>query len=239
MSETLSKNAGCPGSRPRALEGPRLHRPRPADGRARRDHREHRAAQGPGGPRHIRRQQAVGHHGLRPRLRRAAALRRAHLRPVRPQAHLRHRSDRLRAGLRTRWCGGEPGPALRLPRAPGRLRCPPRARRPLAARRDVHRRQGARQGVRHLRCHRRWWRRGRPAARRFPHRLAQLALDLLRQHPVRDRRRDRRVLLRPRACRFAQPLLAGHPRCAALHLRSGLAGLRIHPRRVHAAGRTR
>ena len=63
----------------------------------------------------------------------------------------------------------------------------------VAADHDLHRPQGARQGVRHLRRHRRRRRRGRPAARRRPDRVPELALEPVRQHPVRRARRDRRA----------------------------------------------
>ena len=151
----------------------------------------------PAGPGHLRRQPPVGHHRLRPGLRRTAPLRRPHRRPVGPQAHLRRRSDRLRRRLRARRRGHRRGDDARRPRPPGCLRRAARARRALPARRDVHRRQGARQGVRHLRRDRRWRRRRRPDPRRLPHRVPGLALDVLRQHPVRGRRRRRRVLRHP------------------------------------------
>ena len=59
--------------------------------------------------------------------------------------------------------------AHRRPRRPGRVRGHPRARLAVAAGDDVHRSQGARQGVWHLRRAGREWRGRRPAARRRAH----------------------------------------------------------------------
>ena len=72
------------------------HRHRAADGRARRDHREHRAAVRPAGPGLLRRRPPVGHHRLRAGLRQPAAARRPDRRPVRPQVDLHRRPARLR-----------------------------------------------------------------------------------------------------------------------------------------------
>ncbi len=83
-------------ARPAPLAGPGRHRRRPADDRAGRVDREHRAAVGPEGPRHQRRRPAVGRHGLHAGLRRPAAARRPDRRLRRPQAHLPHRARRLR-----------------------------------------------------------------------------------------------------------------------------------------------
>ena len=69
---------------------------------------------------------------------------------------------------------------------------------PVAADHDVHRAGRARQGVRHLRRHRRRRRVDRPAARRLPHRVRQLALDAVRQPRLR-RHRPRRRLAAARA----------------------------------------
>ena len=150
-----------------ALADPRRPRHRPADGRARRDHREHRAALRPAGAAASPTRPAVGGHRLRARLRQPAAARRPDRRPVRPQADVRRRPGRLR-------------------RSPPRSAAPPQSFGMLVAARALQGvfgallapaalslltttftdPQGARQGVRHLRRDRRRRRRDRPDARR-------------------------------------------------------------------------
>ena len=96
-------------------------------------------------------------------------------------------AGRLRRRLGPRRPGAERGDALRRPGPAGRLR---RAARPGLARADhraVHRHQGAGQGLRRLRRHRRWRLGGRAAARRRAHRVRRLALVLLGQPARRDR----------------------------------------------------
>ena len=115
------------------LAGPGGHRHRPADGRARRLHREHRAAVGPARPAHLRRQPAVGGHRLHPRLRRPAAAGRSHRRLRRPQADVHHRPARLRRRLRARRHRPERRHAVRGPRPAGRLRRAAGAGRAVAA----------------------------------------------------------------------------------------------------------
>ena len=100
----------------------------------------------------------VDHHGLRARVRQPAAARRPAQRPFGPQEDLHRRPDRLRARIRGRR-RGRTRRARRRPRRPGRIRGAARARALSLLDRDLHRPQGARQGVRHLRCDRRWRRR--------------------------------------------------------------------------------
>ena len=76
------------------------------------------------------------------------------------------------------------------------------ARRAVHRHRDVHRPEGARQGVRRLRRARRRWRGDRPDRRRRPHRVRLVALVPRRQ---RARRADRRRLPRSRSCTRARP----------------------------------
>ena len=89
---------------------------------------------------------------------------------------VRRRPDRLRRRLGDRRRRAELRDAGRRPRAPGRLRRAARPGRARAADHDLHRPGRARQGVRRLRRDRRRRRRGRPAARRHPHRVPHLAL---------------------------------------------------------------
>ena len=75
------------------------YRHRPADGRARRDDREHRPAVRPARPRLLGRRPPVGDHRLRAGVRQPAAARRADRRPVRPQVDVHRRPARLRRGV--------------------------------------------------------------------------------------------------------------------------------------------
>ncbi|CAM5606908.1 hypothetical protein SGLAM104S_01297 [Streptomyces glaucescens] len=132
-SHVRNRRQGTRRPRRRSLESARLHRARPVDGRPRLDHREHRPALRPAGPRHLRRQPAVGRHGLRPRLRWSAAVRRPDSRPVGPQARFRRRPGRLRARLRAGRRGHQRGHDVRRPCPAGRVRCHARARRAVPA----------------------------------------------------------------------------------------------------------
>ena len=144
---------------------------------------------GAGGPRHHRRQPAVDGHGLHAGLRQPAAAGRPDRRLHRPQAHLHHRPARLRRRLRARWHRQQPGAAVRRPRPAGRLRRPDGAGRAVDRHRDLHRAQGAGQGVRRLRCARRWRCGDRPDRRRRPHRVRVVALVPRRQRAGRAARR--------------------------------------------------
>ena len=185
----------APLRRSRRAAGPplgraRRHRARPAHGRARRDHRERRAADRPAGAGLRRRAPLIRRHGVHALLRRAAAARRQDLRPDRATPGADDRADRLRPGVRARRRGAD----VRGPRGrPGPAGCERRvhgAGRALPDRRDLHRAARARQGVRRLRRGRQQRRRRRSAARRRAHRVRRLALVPLRQRR-RGRRRDR------------------------------------------------
>ena len=82
----------------------------------------------------------------------------------------------------------EHGDAHRLPRHPGHRRRGTVPGRAGDHRRHVHA-PGTRQVPGPVRCRLRDRVHRRPARRRLPDRAGQLALDLLRQHPDRDRRR--------------------------------------------------
>ncbi|CAA9387731.1 MAG: Uncharacterized MFS-type transporter, partial [uncultured Nocardioides sp.] len=168
---------------------------RPADGRARRDHRQHRAPVHPEGPGDQRRQPLLDRDGLRPRLRQPAAPGRAAGRPLRPPPGLHRRPGRLRRGLAPRRPGDQRGAPAGRSRPPGTGRRPRLARRPGPHHHDLPRRQGAQPRLRRVRrdVGRRGGRRshpGRLADRPRPAaRDRRLAPDLPHQRPDRDRRR--------------------------------------------------
>ena len=217
------------------LADPRRHRHRPADGRARRHDREHRAALGAARPRLLGRLPPVDRHRLRPRLRLAAPARWPPRRPVRPQVGVR----RGPARLRRRIVGGRRRGLLRGARCgargPGHLRRAARARGAGAAVDHLHRSRRARQGVRRLQRRRRRRRGGRAAAGRHPDRDARLALVPVRQpavrHPCRagrDAAAGQRGPARPRAARPAghgdRVARALRARLWLLQLRDGVLG---------------
>ena len=156
---------------------PRRPRHRPADGRARRDHREHRAALGAG---RARASPTAPASGSSPPTRWPSA---ACCCSAASSA-----TSSAASGRSSSACSASPSPppsaALRQSfevlvgaRAlQGAVRRAARPRRPLAADDHVHRPRRARQGVRHLRRDRRRRRRHRPAARRRADRVPVLAL---------------------------------------------------------------
>ena len=152
--------------RTQPVGGPRPPRCRPADGRARRDDREHRAALRAEGAALLQRQPPVGHHRLRAGLRQPAAARRQARRPLRPQVDADRRPVRFRPGLRPRRPRAVLRDARRRPRAAGRLRRDPRPVRAGPADRDLRGLARPAQGVRHLQRDRRRRRLRRPAPRR-------------------------------------------------------------------------
>ena len=242
--ELLSGYKGCPHvlfrrcpSRP-PLADPRDHRHRPADGRARRDDREHRAPVRPARPRLLRRRPAVGDHGLCAGVRQPAAARRPHRRPLQPQVDVRRRPARLRRRVGPRRGRPELRPARGGPRAAGRLRRAARPCRPLAPGHDIHRPRRTRQGLRHLRRHRRRGRRHRPAARRRADRGARLALVPVRVDRLRGPGRDRRHP--PAAPRSRDLAVTARPPRRA-HRVGGPVRARVRPgaRGVRRLGRSR
>ena len=169
---------------------------------------------GAGGPRHQQRRPAVDGDGLHPGLRRPAAARWPDRRLHRPQAHLHHRSARLRRRLRARWARAQPGAAVRRARPAGCLRGPDGAGRAVHRHRHVHRAEGARQGVRRVRRARRWRRRDRPDRRRRAHRVRLVALVPRRQRADRpDRGRRPRSRSCTRARRTATPATTSPASC--------------------------
>jgi hypothetical protein len=159
----------------------RARRPGAADGRARRDDREHRAAFGAGGARLLERLAAVDRDRVRARVRQPAPARRPDRRRLRPQARTDRELARLRGRVGSRWSRSELRVAARSASAAGDVR---RAAGPLRARAaddDVHRASRPQQGLRDLRRGRRQRRRGRAAARRGAHRVPLLALVPLRE----------------------------------------------------------
>ena len=151
---------------PPALAHPGRRRAGPADGRARRHDREHRAAISAARTALLRHPAAVGGHRVLPRLRQPAAAGRQAHRPDRPESDLHRGPHRLRGGIRARRGRRELRHAHRGARLPGRLRRAAGTGRAVAADRHVPRLQRPGQGVRRVRRHRRRRRCGRPAARR-------------------------------------------------------------------------
>ena len=161
----------------------------PVHGRARRRDRERRAAVDPDRPRVLAGEPAVGAERLRARVRRLPPARRTRRRPPRPPA----RPDRRRGAVhaRARCSAGSPGAtsADRVPRAPGARRRDRLARSALDHLGHVRRGPRAQHRPRRLGRRRRLRRGRRRAARRRPHRPAQLGVDLLRQRAGRHRGR--------------------------------------------------
>ena len=211
-------------------------RRRPADDRARRVDREHRAPLGAGGPRDQQRRPAVGRHGLHAGLRRPAAARRPDRRLHGSQAHVHHRPARVRRRLRPRWPGRQPGAAVRGPRTPGRVRRTDGPGRPVPGDRHVHRAQGARQGVRRVRCAGGRWRRDRADRRRRADGVRLLALVPGRQRPGGDHRGARRGPAGARE-QGARRHAVRRPGGPARDGRAVLAGVRVHRGRPGQAPR--
>ena len=181
------------------------HRHRPAHGRARRDDREHRAADRAAATSASPTTRASG--SSPPTRWRSARCCCSAARSATSSAASGPSSAACSASPSPRPSAAPPAPsACSSPpaRAAGRLRRAARARRALgAADHDLHRPGRARQGVRHLRRDRRRRRRRRPAARRHPHRGALLALV-----PVREPRCSPSP---PRSSRFRLLVNRGAP----------------------------
>ena len=124
--------------------------------------------------------------------------------------------------------------ARRRPRAPGRERRDDGTRGAVPDRRDVHRSQGARQGVRDLRRDREQRRRHRAAARRRAHRVRRLALVPLRQR--RGRRRRHRGRPPGAAVGRRPPHDDRRPLRRTGHRRAGRPGAGLQPGRCPTDG---
>ena len=179
---------GSPDEQPRQ-PNPLARTPRPLprrpDDRARRHDRGRRAAVDPRGPRLLRDVAGLGRERVPAHLRRLPASRRPARRPLRPPAPLprRHRAlHRRLARVRPRAVAGVPD---RRPGGAGARRRGRLGGRALADDDALHRAGRAGEGDGRLRLRRRRRRQPRRAARRGPHRRAQLALDLPRQRPGR------------------------------------------------------
>ena len=168
----------------RAVRGVPDDHPRPDD-------RERGAADDPERPALLAVGAGVGRQRVPDRVRRAAAARRPARRPDRAPAHLPRRADRVHVGVAGVRPGRQPGAADRRAVHPGRRRGDDLRRDPGDDRDDVPEAVRAGQGDRGLQLRGRGRRGDRPARRRRSDAGDQLALDLLRQRPDRDR--DRRV----------------------------------------------
>ena len=167
--------------RPSANPGPALAHPgrdrhRAAHGGPGPHGDEHRAAVRSAGAALHHRGPAVGGHRLHPGVRQLAAARRPAGRPAGPQGHIPDRPGRVRGRLGHRRRLGQLHHADHRAGLPGRVRRAAGALGAVAADHHVHRAEGPRQGVRHLRGDRRGRRRDRAAARRRADRVPVLAL---------------------------------------------------------------
>ena len=129
----------------------------------------------------------LGRQRLPDQLRRPAAALGTARRPARPAQRLPRRAGRLHHRLADLRPVAEPGHADRGALRAGRRRRARLGRDPRDDRDDVPRAAGAGQGDRRLQLRRLRGRLDRPAARRLFDPGHQLALDLLREHPDRDR----------------------------------------------------
>ncbi len=182
---------------------------------------------GAGGPRHQQRRPAVDGDGVHAGLRCAAAAGWADRRLHRPQAHLHHRPDRVRRRLGDRWTRAQPGAAVRRTRPPGCLRGSDGARCPVHRDGHVHRAEGARQGVRRVRCAGRRRCRDRPDRRRPAHGVRLVALVPRRQRAGGPDRGGGGGPAR-QGEQGARRHPVRHPGRPARHGRAVLAGLRLH-----------
>ena len=229
-----------PGHVRRDLPNARDRRPLPLD-RTRRalrrfphDHprrhdRERGAPVDPGRPRLLPVEPRLGRERLSDRVRRPAAARRTARRPDRPPAHLPHRPGGVHhriAAVRARL---ESGGADRRPLPAGPRRRADLRRHPRHDRDDVPGAARAGEGDRDLQLRRLGRRVDRPAGRRRAHAGDQLALDLLRQRPDRDR--DRGV--RPAA---ARPRRGHRPAPGRGRARRGAGDRGADARRLHDRG---
>ena len=174
-----------PARRPPPRPGPARHRHRAADGGARRDHRQRRAAAHPAGARLLRHRPGMGGQRLRAGLRRAAAARRPGRGPARPPQGVHRRPAAVLGGLAGWRVRHLPGVAARGPRRPGRRRRDHRADRAVAGRHHLPRGPAAEPGDGRVRRDERRRRRGRPDRRRPADHLRVLAVGAVRQRADR------------------------------------------------------
>ena len=135
----------------------------------------------------------MGRERLSDRVRRPASALGPLRRHPRAEERLHGRPRRLHGGIPAMRARPEPGGAGRGSLRPGRRRRNDLRGDPRDDRDDVPRAAGAGEGDRRVRLRRLRRRVGRIAGRRRADRIDQLALDLLRQHPDRDRHRAARL----------------------------------------------
>ena len=173
----------------RALRRPLPRRPRRLDGRR-------RPPVDPGRPRPDQLAAAVDRLGLRARLRRPAAARRARRRPAGPPAHADRGAGRVHRRVRARRARRRRHRARHHPLHQGHGRGVHRPRRPVDHHHDVRRGPGAQQGADDLHRDRRERVLARPRVRRAADR-DRLALDVPAPRPRRARAADRRAARDP------------------------------------------
>ena len=187
---------------------PSRYRARAADGRARYRDRQRCAAVDPALAALQSDRSRMGRQRLHHCVRRTAAARRPHRRPVRTAPHVHRRRPSLHGGL-ARWGARHflnlPDPR---PRGAGSGRSDPRPNRAFFAGPNLHRRKGAEPSVRRVLGGVGRRRRGWPAARRDHHQLLLVALDHVRQRsdrPSAGVRRTARLGPQRRAAWPARP----------------------------------
>ena len=173
------------GAEPVARARARLSRP--VHGRAGCNDRERRAAVDSGCAPFHPDEPAVDRQCLHAHVRRLPAARRPRLRPARPPAALHRRDLRVHRGIPDQRRRPVLRRADRGPRPAGAWRRARLARGARNRHHDLRRRRRAHEGARGLERDRGRRRCCRPRDRRFPHRDAVVALDLLRQPPDRHR----------------------------------------------------
>ena len=173
----------------RPLDRPPRPLPGRPDDRRRRLDRERRPAVDRRRSRLLRDLARLGGERVPADLRRLPAARRPARRPVRAAPAVPARDRALHRRLDRLRSLDEPGDAGRRARGAGARRRGRLGGRALADHGPLHRSRRAREGARRVRVLHGRRRQHRRAARRRPHRPPELALDLPRQRPDRDRRR--------------------------------------------------
>ena len=208
-----------------ALRGLPDDHPRPDD-------RERGTAVDPERPALLTVKPGLGRQRVPDRVRRSAAAGRPPRRPDRPSADLPRRPDPVHDRFVAVRTGRQPGAADRRPLRAGNRRCDDRRGHPRDDRDDVPHAVRAGEGDRRLQL-RRGRRRGRRAADgRSPDAGHQLALDLLRQPPDRDRHWRLRDPAAARRCRHRAR--QGRRRTGRGPARQLADARRVHDRRGRA-----
>ena len=205
---------------------------RPADGRARHDDRQRRAAPHPGGVRVLEQRPVMGAQRVHPHLRRLSPARRSRRRSLRPAPRVPRRHRAVHRQLAPRWTGGERMDVPRGSSRAGPRRRTGRAVRAVTAHECVPRRTRANPRDRALHdgvCRRRG---ARPRLRWLAHRARVVALGHVRQRAHRRRHLGHRPPDHPRIGAPSRSLRSR--RCGHLDRRHDPH--RLRSRRVRVGG---